>query len=312
MRFDAAGMAARINVYAARRAVPAPIVEDGRDEIGKLGVVGDQFFACVDVVVYAVGLFGLAIAIEPRLHALSPILRWIRCGVRLIQQTTLGAVPIGPVTLEDRRRELEGDGDQLTGLLHRETTAVIPAGTRLIKLVLEAEVGNGANDGYADNLSLILMPVITELPRNASLDSFYKKHALAAGLPVISSGEVSDRAIAVAVDTIHGMLSKRPDVAKALAKLKVRVAVMAPDELTTDIPEHSDLEPKDYWDKRARGLGATIARPVCSCAEENLLGHSDDRYRGESILIHEFAHTVHLGLRQVDPNFDAKLGSSCL
>ena len=124
---------------------------------------------------------------------------------------------------------------------------------------------------------------------------------------MIASGEVSDRAIAVAADTVNGMLSKRHDVAEALVKLNVRVAVMAPDELTTDIPEHSDLQPKDYWDKRARGLGATVARLVCSCAEENLLGYPDDRYHGESILIHEFAHTVHLGLTQVEPDFDAKL-----
>lgn len=229
------------------------------------------------------------------------------------QTTSLGAVTIGPVTVEDRQLAAsgasggEGEGEQLTGLLERETVAVLPQGTRLIKMILEAEVGSGVNDGYADNLSLVLEPIILAPPESLGLDPFYKKHTTASGLAVIASGEVSDRAIAVAVDTVNGMLSKRPDVAEALAKLNVRVAVMAPDELTTDIPEHSDLQPKDYWDKRARGLGATIARPACSCAEENLLGYADDRYQGESILIHEFAHTVHLGLTQVEGDFDAKL-----
>ncbi|MFQ5808669.1 MAG: alpha/beta hydrolase [Armatimonadota bacterium] len=31
---------------------------------------------------------------------------------------------------------------------------------------------------------------------------------------------------------------------------------MSEDEFTTDVPEHSDLEPAAYWDRRARGLGA--------------------------------------------------------
>ena len=87
----------------------------------------------------------------------------------------------------------------------------------------------------------------------------------------------------------------------------VRVAVMAESELTTDVPEHSDLTPKKYWDKRARGLGATRLRPASSCAEENLLGLKGDRYSGESIFIHEFAHTMHMGLRRIDPAFDARL-----
>ena len=231
------------------------------------------------------------------------------------QQTWLGALQIGPVTVGDRQLAFGafgasrggGEGEHLTGLLKREASALLPEGTRLIEIVLEAEVGTGANDGYADNLSLVLEPIIGTPPGSLGFDPFYKKHTVASGLAVISSGEVLDRAIAVAADIVRGMLHKRPDVAKALVKLNVRIAVMAPDELTTDIPEHSDLEPKDYWDKRARGLGATIARPVCSCAEENLLGYPDDRYDGESILIHEFAHTVHLGLTQVESDFDAKL-----
>ena len=60
--------------------------------------------------------------------------------------------------------------------------------------------------------------------------------------------------------------------------------------------------------QRRRGFGATRSRLVCSVAEENLLGLAEDRYRGESIFIHEFAHTLHLmALRRVDPDFDGKL-----
>ena len=99
--------------------------------------------------------------------------------------------------------------------------------------------------------------------------------------------------------------------AKTIAQNKIRIAVMSKDELTTDIPEHSDLNrafPETNWDTRARGLGATAVRPVTSCAEENLLCYPDDRYAGEDILVHEFAHTIHqFAIRYLDRGFDKKL-----
>ena len=39
----------------------------------------------------------------------------------------------------------------------------------------------------------------------------------------------------------------------------------------------SGLTPADYWDERARGLGATTFIPVGSSAEENAMCHDDDR-----------------------------------
>jgi hypothetical protein len=119
---------------------------------------------------------------------------------------------------------------------------------------------------------------------------------------------VSDAALQEAAEIVDAMLGRRDDIRRALIRNRTRVAVMAPTELTTDIPEHSDLTPKDYWDKRARGLGATLARPASSCAEENLLNLPGDRYARESIAIHEFAHTINvLGLNSIDANFDRRL-----
>ena len=91
------------------------------------------------------------------------------------------------------------------------------------------------------------------------------------------------------------MLVNRPDLLVTISGLGIRVAIMAESEVTTDIPEHSDLNdvfPETNWDTRARGLGATLARPAISGAEENILCYSDDVYRNEDILVHEFAHTV--------------------
>ena len=153
---------------------------------------------------------------------------------------------------------------------------------------------------------------ITDVPKAVreafKLSPFYKKHADARGFPVVASAKVSDAAVREAADIVNHMLADREDVRKALIRNKVRLAVMAPTEKTTDIPEHSDLKPKDYWDRRARGLGATRWRPAVSCAEENLLNLRGDRYHNENILVHEFAHAIHeMGLNSLDPKFDGKL-----
>ncbi len=69
---------------------------------------------------------------------------------------SLGESRVGPVTRADRQRAIGGVEGELTGLLPRATSGSVPPGTRRIRIVLEAEVGSGTNDGYADNLSLVL------------------------------------------------------------------------------------------------------------------------------------------------------------
>jgi hypothetical protein len=104
------------------------------------------------------------------------------------------------------------------------------------------------------------------------------------------------------------MLAKRPDVRRAMIHSGSRLIIIAHNEFTTDIPEHAHLQPKDYWDARARGLGGDRNDPVCSCSEENLLCFPGDPYSTENILIHEFAHNIHLrGLVNLDPTFDDRL-----
>lgn len=150
--------------------------------------------------------------------------------------------------------------------------------------------------------------VPADLRKADELSVFYQKYVDANGLPILGSERVSDEALIEAANIVNSMLKNRNDLRDALIQNHVRVAVMAPTEQTTDIPEHSDLRPKAYWDRRARGLGATASRPASSCAEENLLNLSGDRYANENILTHEFAHTIHLrGLNTIDPTFDSRL-----
>jgi hypothetical protein len=151
-------------------------------------------------------------------------------------------------------------------------------------------------------------PVPAELREQFKLDPFYKKCLSPGGFAIVASDQVSDYALYEARDIVNAMLQGRDDVRAALVKNRVRLAIMAPTEFTCDIPEHSDLTPRSYWNRRARGLGATSARPAVSCGEENLLALPGDPYSTEGILVHEFAHAIHeMGLNSVDPTFDRRL-----
>lgn len=146
------------------------------------------------------------------------------------------------------------------------------------------------------------------LVRSLNLKAFYKQYVDAHGIPVIASEKPSPYAVREAAYLVGQMLAGRDDLRRAIAGCKVRVVVMAVTEATTAVPEHSDLTPSAYWDRRARGLGATRARPAISCAEENLLCYPGDPYTGENILIHEFGHTIHqMGVRPLDQDFDRRL-----
>lgn len=170
--------------------------------------------------------------------------------------------------------------------------------TRLLLAVLFAVPALAAEPG----------PIQDKLRADLKLDTFYQKSADAGGLPIVASAKVSDHALAEAAWIVGKMLDGRADILKAMKESRVRVAVMAIDEFTTDLPDHANLEPKLYWDRRARGLGATPRNPCVSCGEENLLGCPGDPYPDENIFVHEFAHAIHgTGLNKVDPTFDKRL-----
>jgi hypothetical protein len=143
------------------------------------------------------------------------------------------------------------------------------------------------------------------------LSAFYKKYLDAAGLPVLSSEKVPDVALYATRETVLRMVSKRRDVLAAMIRSHSRIAIMSVSEVTTNIPEHSDLYvafPGTDWNTRARGLGATLQRPASSCAEENVLRYENDPYYGEDILVHEFTHGIDLtGLRVNDAGWATRL-----
>ena len=154
----------------------------------------------------------------------------------------------------------------------------------------------------------VVGPVPDAVRRAFKLAPFYQKHVSVGGLPIVGSTNVSDYALREAAWIVRQMLTNRADILHAMASNNVRLAVMAWNEFTTDLPEHSTLTTKVYWDRRARGLGATPTRPAVSCAEENLLCFPGDPYSTENILVHEFAHAIHeMGMSKLDPTFDKRL-----
>ena len=153
--------------------------------------------------------------------------------------------------------------------------------------------------------------VVTTPPDSLNLDPFYQKYVDVNGLPLISSWRVPDSAFAAAHRTLYAMTSMLPEaVLDSMVARGTRVAIMARYEGTTDIPEHHYLvnDTALNWDLRARGLGGDLELPLTSCAEENILAYQIDKYHAEDILIHEFAHSIHLiGLMLAVPDFDSRL-----
>ncbi|MCA9123112.1 MAG: hypothetical protein H6822_19945 [Planctomycetaceae bacterium] len=150
--------------------------------------------------------------------------------------------------------------------------------------------------------------------------AFYAQRTDAGGFPIVASATVNPYALKEAKYLVDMMLAKRPDVRKAMVDSGARLCILAYNEFTTDQPEWArfrEAEPppkfkglsgRDYWDRRARGMGGSQTDPYCSCAEENLLAYPGDMYSTENILIHELAHNIHLrGMTNVDPTFDRRL-----
>lgn len=154
-------------------------------------------------------------------------------------------------------------------------------------------------------------PKVTPPPARLELDSFYKKYLDANGIPIVSSWRVPDSALVQAWRIVTFMTNDLPKpVLKQMQDVGLRVGVMARYEGTTDIPEHAHLENDTTinWDLRARGLGGDLELPLTTCAEENLLCYQIDKYHAEDILIHEFAHSIHLtGIVLINPSFNDTL-----
>tara|TARA_B100001094_G_scaffold329382_1_gene391991 strand:- start:74 stop:2677 length:2604 start_codon:yes stop_codon:yes gene_type:complete len=157
---------------------------------------------------------------------------------------------------------------------------------------------------------LTVKPIPDDERERLDLDAFYQKRVVVGGFSIVGSKNVSNYALSEAGYLIRQIVGNRDDLLNIMNANKTRLTIMAIDEYTTDVPEHSHLYPDLYWDKRARGLGADpdSDRPCVSCGEENLIEIPGDPYETENILIHEFAHAFHImGLNVLDSTFQNRL-----
>ena len=169
--------------------------------------------------------------------------------------------------------------------------------------------------------TLLALLLVSAVPTAPQPDPFYTQHLDAVGIPVLASARAPETALTTARDIVVEMLATRPDLRAYLVQQGYRVAVMATDETTTDLPEqrgwtrptkndprltrceriHYDerigrLTDRQYWDMRARGMGGVLT----SAAAENLLAGEHDRYHGQNIFVHEFSHDILAAIRAVD------------
>ncbi len=200
--------------------------------------------------------------------------------------------------------------------------SVPPKGEKIISTSLGHRFEIAGGDGKAS------VTVTSEVPVQAvrfdrsgrdGVPAFYTQHIEANGFPIVASATVNPYALKEAAFLVNMMLAKRPDVRAAMIKSGARMCILPYNQYTTDLPEFvhmgegqsqefPDLSAKDFWDARARGLGGSETDPYSVVAEENVLGYPGDPYAAECILIHEFAHSIHLrGLLNVDETFDKRL-----
>lgn len=154
---------------------------------------------------------------------------------------------------------------------------------------------------------------VAAVPDTLGIDPFYKKYMDADGIPIVSSAKVNDVALTRAAKVISQVLSKREDVKKAMIAKGCKVMIIGEKEEVCDIPEYKHIcntpENTAYWNKRARGFGGAPEHDFsASCGEENVICLPGDRYKGESILVHEFAHIIHMvGILGINPDFNNEL-----
>ncbi len=129
-------------------------------------------------------------------------------------------------------------------------------------------------------------------PSSLGLDSYYEKYLDAGGIPIAASSLVPDEALFRVQDIINEMLSDRPALHDDMARLGVRVAIMARGSAVSNLPEFREFS--RYWDTRVEkgGLYSRGSLRLTVIGEENLLCQADDVREGYDVFVHEFAHAV--------------------
>lgn len=148
-------------------------------------------------------------------------------------------------------------------------------------------------------------PIPDDVRSEYKLDPFYTRYASAAGTPIVSTDKPEDESIRRACQVVLDLSSTFAGSREQMHKGHVYFIMMAKTEKTVDTPEYRS---RGDLDRRARGFGNNPGL----CAEENVMCDTmTDRWRGESICVHEYAHVMHLYVwSEIDPMFDSKVDAA--
>jgi len=145
-------------------------------------------------------------------------------------------------------------------------------------------------------------PIPDDVRAEYKLNAFYTRYASADGTPVVATDKPVDESITRACQVVLDLSSTHPMARQRMRNDHVYFIMMAKTEKTVQTPEYKS---RGDLDARARGFGNNPGL----CAEENVMcDRSTDRWRGESICVHEYSHVMHLYVwNKVVPMFDSKV-----
>lgn len=148
-------------------------------------------------------------------------------------------------------------------------------------------------------------PIPDDVRSEYELDEFYTRYASAEGTPIVATDKPEDEAIRRACLVVLDLSSTHPKAREGMRKDHIYFIMMAKTEKTVETPEYRS---RGDLDARARGFGNNPGL----CAEENVMcDRMTDRWRGESICVHEYSHVMHLYVwNSVEPMFDQKVDAA--
>lgn len=169
------------------------------------------------------------------------------------------------------------------------------------------EIAKAAAKGFA----MVAVPPLALIPPVPS-DAYRQKQAGNAILGKIIDNGASRAAVQETKRVIGGMLANAdPDVLERLVDRNVSIEIIPKDKKLTDVPSFTQLRGKKTFDGRpwedVRGVGNVPVKSgghACASPEEGVISTGDHGgYRRNFVLVHEYAHMIHLqGLAPKPPD----------
>jgi len=153
------------------------------------------------------------------------------------------------------------------------------------------------------------VPIPTQTPSGLRYQPYaplLAKVSTTGPLYVTGDENVPTQALDAAGAMLQVMLSHRHDIVVTLQAHGTITAVFARTEAACDLPYLAQYKSTTLCPLWVGGAGGTLATPVTTCSEKNLLDEPDDPYgRGtrpysENVCVHELGHTImDVGLSQL-------------